>query len=75
MQVYINDQTIQIFSGARAGDAVRAYWALHPDEKSCTGVRILDRFGFETDPDGALREGSRLYIQPLNPNECDCTLE
>lgn len=65
MQIKVNDQTIEIFSGARVKDVLRKYssaeWKLvQKNEK-----KICDRHGHEVALDGELSDGEEFFIKSV----------
>jgi hypothetical protein len=63
MKVFVNDKEITLFEGAKVKDAILSF-----DKKALREIslyEILDRYGNQTDIDGALQEGSRLFIKKL----------
>ena len=68
MQVTVNHTELTLFTGARAGDAVRAYYAHMGWPQPFPLPLIRDRRGFETAPDGALTPGAALFVDvPVDP--------
>lgn len=63
MKVIVNGKEIEIYSGAKAGDAVRAYFSERGVSVSLASVCIYDRWGYEVDPDGSINAGSRLEVK------------
>jgi hypothetical protein len=63
MIVYINQQEIVIFAGARIQDAILAYSRDELDRVIKGDVLIFDRFGNLTDPDGAMIEGQHFTLK------------
>jgi hypothetical protein len=63
MKVFVNETGIILFQGAKVKDAILKF-----DKKilrELSSYEILDRYGYETDIDGALQEGSKLFINKL----------
>jgi hypothetical protein len=61
MKVFVNDREITLFSGAKVKDAVLSF-----DKKLLRKISeydIVDKYGNQTGIDGALQEGSRLFIK------------
>ena len=63
MQIKVNDQVIEIFSGARVKDLLRKYssaeWKLvQKNEK-----KVCDRHGHEVTLDGELSGGEEFFIK------------
>jgi hypothetical protein len=62
MKVTINGYTIEIFAGAKVGDAVQA-WAVENEEQlNAHRYTITDADGLEVSPDGPAMEGMELTI-------------
>lgn len=63
MIIYINNNKVEVFSGARVKDAVLAYsrksYTMMLNEK----LLAFDRFGNLTDTDGPLIEGQKLTLK------------
>jgi len=67
MQIFINNQEIEIFRGATVMDAILSF-SKHEYHLVKTGQTIvLDRFGKLTEPDGELTEGQVLILKKINP--------
>jgi len=65
----VNNHPVQIFRGALAGDAILAY-SRHSFRRLLKGsLGIFDRFGNKTSPDGALKEGSSIYLKKIKNHE------
>jgi hypothetical protein len=63
LKVFVNDKEITLFQGAKVKDAVLSF-----DKKILRDIasyEILDKYGNQTDVDGAIQEGSRLYINKI----------
>jgi hypothetical protein len=63
MKVYVNETEIILFQGAKVKDAVLKF-----DRKilrEISSYEVLDKYGYDTDIDGALEEGSKLFINKL----------
>ncbi|MDR1886572.1 MAG: hypothetical protein LBQ70_01535 [Prevotellaceae bacterium] len=63
MKVFVNGQEIILFQGAKVKDAVLSFDKRILREPSM--YDISDRYGNQTDLDGALQEGSRLFISKI----------
>jgi sulfur carrier protein ThiS len=66
MQIKVNDQTIEIFSGACVKDVLRKYsrseWKLvQKNEK-----KVCDRHGHEVSLDGELSGGEEFFIKSVD---------
>jgi hypothetical protein len=61
MEVFVNDKKIILFQGAKVKDAVLSF-----DKKILRNIalyEITDKYGNQTGIDGALQEGSKLFIK------------
>ena len=63
MQIKVNNQAIEIFSGARVRDVLRKYsraeWKLVLENKK----KVCDRHGHEVDLDGELNGGEEFILK------------
>jgi hypothetical protein len=67
MKVFINNKEFTLFRGAKVKDAI-----LISDRKILREIsqyEILDKYGNQTDIDGALQEGSQLFIRKLKDSQ------
>ncbi len=62
MIVYINDEPVTLFEGARLGDAVLAYSGSSFTLLFSGKLKILDRFGNTTEPDGPVYNGQKFQL-------------
>ena len=63
MIVYINNEPVRLFEGARAGDAVLAY-SRHSFAMLGNGkLELTDRFGNPTEPDGPVTHGQKFQLK------------
>lgn len=62
--VYVNDKPKRLFLGLKVKHAIGAQWAQKVREH-CAVVR--DGEGNPVDVDGALYDGERLYLAPMDP--------
>jgi hypothetical protein len=63
MKVFVNDKELILFEGAKVKDAV-----LSLDKRILREISqydILDKYGNQTEIDGALQEGSQLFIKKI----------
>ncbi len=60
MKVYVNDHPVQVFSGATVKHALIQEDALKEVER---GKKVYDEWGSEVGLDGALAEGTKLYLR------------
>jgi hypothetical protein len=61
MKVFVNERELILFQGAKVKDAVLSF-----DKRILREIsqyEILDRYGNQTEIDGALQEGSQLFIK------------
>jgi hypothetical protein len=69
MQIKINGQALEIFSGARVGDVLRKYsgaeWSLVKTKKKM----VTDSHGHEVGLNGELNGGEELFTKPSAPGE------
>ena len=69
MQIKVNEQTIEIFAGARVRDVLRKYsrteWTLVRKNKK----KVTDAYGHEVGLDGELNGGESLVIKACAPAE------
>jgi sulfur carrier protein ThiS len=69
MQIKVNDQTIEIFAGAKVKDVLRKYspaeWILVRKEEK----KVTDSYGHEVGLDGELNGGESLFIKACGPTE------
>lgn len=66
MKVFINNQEIELFLGARVEDAVRRYLRLKElSDVNLKSVLVRDAWGNEIDLDGALSDGAKIFVENL----------
>ena len=63
MKIFINDEEITVFNGAKVVDVVRAYFTQHNIKLPCILPNVTDGYGNSVAPDGELTEGNHLYIE------------
>ena len=63
MKVYINQEEIAIFAGARVKDAILAYSQEIWKKVSKGELEVNDRFGNLTDPEGPIQEGQHITLK------------
>jgi hypothetical protein len=66
MKIFVNNKEFRLFRGAKVKDAVLIF-----DRKILREIslyEILDKYGNQTDIDGALQEGRQLFIRKLEDN-------
>lgn len=63
MTIYINDEPVEIFSGATVADALRkAEGDLLTDIEAGNKI-VTDRYDNERDLDGELSDGEKLFVR------------
>ena len=60
MTVYVDDKPVEIFAGMTVKHALIGAGLLHDIGKS---MKVFDAFGNEIGIDGALTDGSRIYVR------------
>jgi hypothetical protein len=63
VKVYVNNHEVEIFRGARVNDAVRSYSMRSSRKLLKDHLKVIDRYGNTTEPDGELSEGQQLYLK------------
>jgi hypothetical protein len=63
MNIQVNDRVVDVFSGARVADALRAYSRVTWKQVQNGSKVVLDGAGHEVALDGALAQGSRLQVK------------
>ena len=63
MKVIVNRTEVELFSGARVADAVRAYYVRAKKRIPEPLPHVEDPYGNSVTSDGALSEGNRLIIK------------
>jgi hypothetical protein len=63
MQIKVNEQIIEIFSGARVRDALRKYSRAEWKQVQKNEKKVCDRHGHEIGLDGELNGGEELLIK------------
>jgi hypothetical protein len=64
MKIFVNNKEFILFRGAKVKDAVLIF-----DRKILREIslyEVLDKYGNQTDIDGALQEGTQLFIRKLD---------
>jgi sulfur carrier protein ThiS len=65
MQIKVNDQAVEIFSGARLKDVLRKYsrseWKMVQNDQKA----VFDRHGHEVALDGELSGGEEFFIKSI----------
>jgi hypothetical protein len=69
MKVTVNRTEIEIFQGATAGDAIRAYYSRHGQRVPTPLPEVRDAYGNLVAHDGALTEGNRLRVNVTFPSK------
>jgi len=69
MQIKVNDQTVEIFVGAKVRDVLRKYssaeWILVRKKEK----KVTDGYGHEVGLDGELNGGESLFIKSCVPTK------
>lgn len=63
MNVFLNNKEITIFKGAVIKDIVLAYSKISFKRLKSGYLSVYDRFGFLTEPDGAVLDGQHFYLR------------
>jgi hypothetical protein len=69
MQIKMNKQTIEIFSGAKVGDALRKYSSAELKLVQNNKKKVCDRRGHEVGLDGELSGGEEFFIKKCGATE------
>lgn len=69
MQIKVNDRTVEIFSGARVADALRAYSLVTWKQVQQGSKTVCDRHGHEIALDGELAEGTQIRVKRARRRE------
>ncbi len=62
MKIFVNDEEITIFNGAKVLDVIRAYYAQHDQTLPYKLPSVSDGYGNSVAHDGELSEGNHLYM-------------
>jgi hypothetical protein len=62
--VYVNDQPKELFAGLRVKNAIGTRWTHRVKDHRAI---VHDSDGNVIDVDGALYDGARLYLAPIDP--------
>lgn len=62
MKVYVNDEVVELFEGARVIDALRSVASVKGINIPDPIPTIRDKFGNEIEPDGRLTEGMQIHF-------------
>lgn len=68
MKIFVNDEEIIIYHGAKVLDVVRAYYVQHGQRVPSKLPIVTDGYGNSIALDGALRDGNHLYIKKTAEN-------
>lgn len=63
MKIFVNDEEITIFNGAKVLDVIRAYCSKNNKKTPCKLPIVTDGYGNILAPDGQLSEGNHLYYE------------
>jgi len=69
VKVVINNREVVIFSGATVADAIRAYSRRLSKMMEKGKFRVFDQFGNQTEADGELTEGQKLFLKKTDYEE------
>jgi sulfur carrier protein ThiS len=69
MKIKVNQQTVEIFSGARVMDVLRKYSAITWKQVQKGSKAVFDGHGHEVGLDGELSDGDRLVVKRAAPAE------
>ena len=69
MKIKVNQQVVEIFSGARVMDVLRKYSAITWKQVQKGSKAVFDGRGHEVALDGELSEGARLLIRRVRRQE------
>jgi hypothetical protein len=65
----MNNREVVIFSGATVADAVRAYSRRSAKLLEKGTFRVFDQYGNQTESDGELTEGQKLFLKKREHEE------
>ncbi len=63
MKIFVNDEEITIYNGAKVLDVIRAYYVQHDKKLPSRLPKVIDGYGNSVAPDGELSEGNHLYMK------------
>ena len=63
MKIFVNDEEITIFNGAKVVDVIRAYYVQHGKKLPSRLPVVTDGYGNSVALDGELSEGNHLYMK------------
>jgi len=63
VKIMMNNREVLIFSGATVADAVRAYSRRSAKLLENGKFRVFDQYGNQTEADGELTEGQKLFLK------------
>ena len=63
MKLFVNNEEITIYHGARVLDVIRAYYVQHNKKLPRKLPIVCDAYGNSIAPDGELSEGNHLHIK------------
>ena len=69
MKIVINNREVVIFSGATVADAIRVYSRRSSKLLEKGKFRVFDQFGNQTEVDGELTEGQKLFLKKRDHEE------
>lgn len=63
MTIYINSDKVEVLPGMTIGDAVKSYSHELFQQLTRRQIKVYDRFGNQTEPDGPLKAGQQLVLK------------
>jgi len=63
MTIYINSDKVEVPVGMTIGDAVKSYSHELFQKLTRGQIKVYDRFGNQTEPDGPLKAGQQLVLK------------
>lgn len=63
MQIKVNDQMVEVFSGACVKDVLRKYSKITWTQIQKGSKAVFDRYGHEVALDGELSAGAQLFVK------------
>ncbi|MGE5342852.1 MAG: hypothetical protein ACM3SY_15370 [Candidatus Omnitrophota bacterium] len=67
MKVYVNDQELNLFSGALVKDALFAYSEEAHESVRKGEKKVMDKWGNTVELNGELSDGQILFVKPYDP--------
>jgi len=63
MKVFVNDNEVRTYYGAKVKSVVLAYCSANHLSLNLNSIEVRDAYGNRVDLDGSLRANSRIYIK------------